>query len=528
MESLSPLLDVTKEELYSPKLPADLTDKSALLDVGPAHVPVPLPQGPWLPVKAEFDGFSMVERMQPVELWYKLDRVFTKPKGTIYAHIQSPLAYATPRTHVLATLMVKLTEESLSEELYPAYLAGLSYSLNTGVTGITVTVSGYNHKLSVLMHRIVERLRSVPLVVTPELFAREKDKLMRGYLNASKAVAYQQARYAESFSLASPMFHTHEKLAALTSLTAQDLIAFVQPFFDSGRIVMYAHGNIVRNEAVRLSQALVALCMMKPPLACELQAQRRALLPVGATVVQWPHGNPEDKESAISILYQAGPTFPTKQVDYRNMALGSVLARAMKDACFDSLRTKEQLGYIVTSYGQTASEGYCVGILVQSSQSPLYVDSRVEAFLNTTFPQVLEKLDQQTFESFVAGCVAQLREKELNAAQEAGRHWNKLSQGTYDWARGEKIVAELLKLTKADVIKFYNHCILANGAGRRKFVTQVCARHLTVPATAAEYVYPAPVNADSAAAPADLKVTLVDPRQIGAFKRSLSASPGYF
>lgn len=79
---------------------------------------------------------------------------------------------------------------------------------------------------------------------------------------------------------------------------------------------------------------------------------------------------------AIEYFLQVGEYGSIKQ-----RATLSLFATIFQEPCFDQLRTKEQLGYMVFSGArrQNAVEGYRV--IVQSERHPLYLESRIEAFL---------------------------------------------------------------------------------------------------------------------------------------------------
>lgn len=53
---------------------------------------------------------SASAKIGPVELWYKLDRVFQRPKMNVIVSINTPLAYASPEGSVLTNLYAKLVE----------------------------------------------------------------------------------------------------------------------------------------------------------------------------------------------------------------------------------------------------------------------------------------------------------------------------------------------------------------------------------------------------------------------------------
>ena len=64
-------------------------------------------------------------------------------------------------------------------------------------------------------------------------------------------------------------------------------------------------------------------------------------------------------------------------------AILDLFAQITREPCFDTLRTKEQLGYIVWSSARksTSDRGYFV--LVQSNRKPDFLDHRIEEFLKS-------------------------------------------------------------------------------------------------------------------------------------------------
>jgi secreted Zn-dependent insulinase-like peptidase len=63
-------------------------------------------------------------------------------------------------------LFGELIRDSLTEITYDASLAGLDYDVDNGSDGLTVSLSGYNDKLPVLLKVVLERIRSYK--VNPE------------------------------------------------------------------------------------------------------------------------------------------------------------------------------------------------------------------------------------------------------------------------------------------------------------------------------------------------------------------------
>lgn len=54
-----------------------------------------------------------------------------------------------------------LVEDSLTEYVYDADLAGLSYNFSSSSSGMYVQVQGYNDKLHVLLQHVLERIKTI-------------------------------------------------------------------------------------------------------------------------------------------------------------------------------------------------------------------------------------------------------------------------------------------------------------------------------------------------------------------------------
>jgi insulysin len=58
-----------------------------------------------------------------------------------------------------------------------------------------------------------------------------------------------------------------------------------------------------------------------------------------------------------------------------------LLAQIASEPCFDQLRTKEQLGYLVFSGVRKQPGMMGFRIIIQSERDPIYLENRIEAFL---------------------------------------------------------------------------------------------------------------------------------------------------
>ena len=134
-----------------------------------------------------------------LELWHKTDSTYRRPKTNLLINLVAPAAYYSPRAACLTALYVKLVNDELSEFSYHADLAGLHYGVKSTATGLRLTLSGYSHKLPVLLRMVLSKLRSPALA--EDRYVVHRENLQREYRNFFKEQPYQHAVYASQHLL---------------------------------------------------------------------------------------------------------------------------------------------------------------------------------------------------------------------------------------------------------------------------------------------------------------------------------------
>jgi insulysin len=140
--------------------------------------------------------------------------------------------------------------------------------------------------------------------------------------------------------------------------------------------------------------------------------------------------NEKEPNSALSYYCHVGDI-----ADERLRARLGLLAEMMNEPFFNTLRTKEQLGYNVTSshWFRTASLG--LRFRVQSERHPDFLEARVDAFLED-YKGVLEEMTEEKFVEHRDGVAKKKREKLKNMQEEQERFWAHIDSGYFDFERG--------------------------------------------------------------------------------------------
>ena len=96
--------------------------------------------------------------------------------------------------------------------------------------------------------------------------------------------------------------------------------------------------------------------------------------------------------------------------------------QVIHESCFDVLRTKEQLGYIVYSGVNRPRGVQSLRIIVQSNKKPDYLDQRIEKFL-WSMRKYIEDLSDEEFEKNKTSRSVRISEKPKKLSSRNAKFW---------------------------------------------------------------------------------------------------------
>ncbi|RIB06084.1 Metalloenzyme, LuxS/M16 peptidase-like protein [Gigaspora rosea] len=406
-------------------------------------------------------------------MWHKKDDTFWVPKVTVRFLLKSPISYAPSPSHCVKTrLYTELVKDNLTEYSYNADLAGLRYDIETQREGILLSIKGYNDKLHILLQDIVHAMKP-KFTIYPGRFEKVKERLQRSYKNTFLDPPHQHATYYLSCLTQDQMWTNKEKLDALENITEQDIKVFYPDLFTHLHIESLVHGNMFKDEALKLLQIVENVLQSKPLLPAELIGCRSIILPEGKKFLyQHEVLDPNNVNSAIEYYVQVG-----NAVNKRLRATSSLLAQIMHEPCFNQLRTKEQLGYIVFSGIRRMASSLGVRVIIQSEKDTVYLENKIEDFLNL-LQTLIEEMPEEEYQKQVQSLITKKLEKPKNLYQEAQRYWNHIDSGYYDFDQVDTDVAELRTITKPELLDFYKQLVHPSSPIQKKLSVHLQSQKL--------------------------------------------------
>jgi len=261
-----------------------------------------------------------------------------------------------------------------------------------------------------------------------------------------------------------------DRLRALESINARALAKFVQelvPKLEAETLVM---GNFTEADTIELAKAMAL--RLKPTANCDGSVlPKHPALPVSVVPIEratiWVEDSPDkgNRNIAVELYWQLGAA--------RDLRMSMVLRLTealMEEPLFDSLRTKQQLGYVASCGMRTTNLVHGLSIWLMSSKAtPAEICRRVETFL-IDFRKQVQDMPANEFERYVSSVAAQKLEphKALASVQEAA--WEELQERRYLFDRPLREATALSSVRREDILEMLDRSILFGASERRLLI----------------------------------------------------------
>lgn len=381
------------------------------------------------------DGFT---------LWHRTNIEFDSPKADIYINIRSPKANSSAQQSVTGNVFAKMVNDSLNEYSYPAYLAGLDYTLYRNSRGITIKVSGYSEKLETLLNTVINGLFNAEL--KQERFDIYKEEIVRAYQNEVKDKPYSLAYKKLMTLLMSTSWSLADRLEASQTLTLNDVKDYRQALLKDIEVVMLTHGNISNDESKELASHIEQRLFQNSQIT-DVPPTKVAQLTEGQ--ISGYNLNTQHNDTVLLTYYQG------QEISDKERALAGLISQVVSTPFYSEIRTEKQRGYIVFATPIPLAQVPGFAFITQShAVGPKTLANDYQSFL-VRFRETLEDMASEEFEQHKNGLIAKLTEKPQRLSQLSDRYWQEIDQEQTNFDTRERLVSEISNITQDQLLAFY-------------------------------------------------------------------------
>ncbi|EJD07222.1 insulin-degrading enzyme [Fomitiporia mediterranea MF3/22] len=395
---------------------------------------------------------SLIKRNSLLEVWHKKDDQFWVPRAHVFLFARTPIAGTTARAHLMTILFADLVEDHLSDYSYDAQLAGLSYEFDGSIQGIGIGIGGYSDKLHVLLRRVLETIKG--LKIKKDRLAVMMENVQMDLENILLEDSSVLAKHHLIYLLRDRQYTIEEELEALKEITAEDLAEHAKKVLAELKFKVLVNGNLRKEDALSIESMVEDILGPKPVPSGKLIEKQSRLLPKGTNYIwELPVPNPGHISSCVAYYCHIGNVS-----DSRIRVIANLIGQIMQQPTYDTLRTKEQLGYYVGAQSVEGIESIGWALIIQSEKDPRYLELRIESFLHK-MRKTIEEMEESDFEEHKKSLVHMWTEKLHNLSEESDEFWSAITSGYYDFQGDQKDAQLVQNVTKSDVLTMYKKFI---------------------------------------------------------------------
>ncbi|PIC23634.1 hypothetical protein B9Z55_017266 [Caenorhabditis nigoni] len=365
--------------------------------------------------------------------------------------VTCPVVYQDPRSSLLFKLWLWCLGDILSEETYYTDLANLNGDVDYSLYGVEVKVNGYNEKQYQFTKDLTKRM--VNFKIDKTRYDVVLASLMEALTDHALSQPISLCPYYYQLIVSDKTWSKKQLLAECDTVTLEDVQNFVKEMFSAFHLEIFVYGNSTEKEALELSKELVEILKTASPNPRPLyrneHCRRREVQLNNGDEYIYRHLQTTHDIGCVDVSYQIGVQ------NTNDYAVLSLIDHLIEEPAFDTLRTKEALGYTVRSEFGSNCGVLFLSIIVQGPNSVDHVLERIEVFLETVRKEI-EEMSQEEFEKQVSGVISELEMKPKTLSAQFHRFWYQIKCRQYDFADPEAEVNVLKTIKKEEVLAFYD------------------------------------------------------------------------
>ena len=387
----------------------------------------PIPQKLW-----EVEG---------VELWHHSDTEFSIPK--IQSHIDI-LFPETPKQKLVREIWVDALQKDLEKKSYSQMLAGSSMSVQNLESGLRLRVEAYHELHDQMNTDLIQAWSTNP---SKDIFERARAEKKQKVANQTLLRPYNQAVNLLRDVLITHSSSQEEKMNVYDSLSYEEFLRVVQEQKKRAFVRMLTYGNLTSEESQAWSKKSWVHLNIPVPLT---QSQSHLFVPQKSVSISLS----VDHNDSVYVRHMQG-----KSPNMREQARYLMFAHLIRAPFFTELRTKQQLGYIVSASYARRNALPAIRFGIQSPVAhPDDLEKKVTEFLSNK-QEWVQNMSDEEFEEARAGLISKLSAPDNGFSERVERWQQNLSLSMYSFDRKKQLITQLRSLNQREMEIFVQQAI---------------------------------------------------------------------
>lgn len=388
--------------------------------------------------------------------WYGGCSKFSEPLLNIWLQFNNPNYFSSARNYVLTQISCSVLNFLSSVVLYKPL--ELSYSISfiprPSTSSININIKGNNdnEKLHLLIREINQFMTDID-----EHFSKLSEDYITNLL-VSLSDAYANIKFNNSWEFVSYKIKTisfatefdyQQLISQIKEINYESIKHYLSNIVKKSSLTSLVYGNIESGNVNNLFDIFNGLYSNNiNPLPKINEVENFELV----------HPNIQEKSNCVCYYYPIGEFIP------REYVLLNLTANILRQTFFDNLRTKNQLGYLV-SMGSTSIRNFNFVVQKIQSDKPVeFIEEKIEEYNKT----IKKQIQESNFDKFLATLKNELEEPEYSLEEKIDKYVPEISLREYLFNRNQLLLDQLKKITRQDLLEFVDRNI--NEQNRKRFI----------------------------------------------------------
>lgn len=449
-------------------------------------------------------------------LWHRLDDRYALPKSVVKLLIRNAavehkqdsngLWQHDTEASISSSFVSGIFTEAMAQETYDADLAGLHWSLSLNSAGIHLTCSGFSDRLTDLALKVLQDFMAGDFL-QESYFLSTRDRVvrrLRTFFESRRADS--NALFYRDLLLSTDSEGLGESLSVAESLTLESVKAHHRRLLQNDEVIvdcLYT-GNVSEKDAKDFYASASSLMVASFGRLGEKRNfwipgdVERRLFPGDDVEFHFQSQNKQEENGAVLMTYQSPiPGFRgdglSSSDSLESTAAMRLISHILREPMFDELRTKQTLGYIVSSYYDIAVAGRVpfeaasgpltvpVDLLVVNvlsrKLSPPDVSVRIDDFLYS-FRDSLVSMPEAEIQHHATALSTKMLKPVQKLGTEASTHFAKISRygpevlgsgasgSALPWKSAETLARKIETLGRQDLLRTWDRVFLPQNRAR--------------------------------------------------------------
>lgn len=412
------------------------------------------------------------------ELWYQFTNQFNIPYVNIVLNLTLPKLKKAISLYIAFKIYLDCIIDEINADLYECNISNYEIQLLLTQFNLTIVINGPCEKIGDVVDMLISSILNLNINI--KTFLKIKTRLNENLVNNIYIAPYENTFQELLHNIEYNYYITKDMLKDIANVGYENILNIKDLIFSKMLVKGIITGNILLKDAIKIANKFKYFTSNNRINYDKIKLIKE-LKPGSRINIKAMSDNSKEFNSAIGMFYSIDYVRPTisennwESWNYK-ICLCNLIHSIIGSEYINELRSKEQLGYIVTSdliyLGSEANPLLCYAFIIQSSSKDCdYLVSRTEQFIENIREIIINEKKEDLLDR-KKSLIKLLSRPPENLKSFTSKNLNKAFNTDNVMDLEEILISTYKTITIRDLLRFYDNYIYGKKT-RRVWIVQI-------------------------------------------------------